>query len=196
MVVAIAVTAFAGKVAAQDRPPALAPTRDITVEYDFKAVTKGGATQQGQARLSVAAGGRRIRFDGMMAAGSSYMIFDRANGRTFAVLEPKQTYLEMQSGTGLFQWDASLPNTVRKGTDTVAGMDCTVWEMGGNQKTSLACITGDGVLLRSAVNDPNSQVLATATSISHAALADSLFRPPADYQKMQPPAVAVPKTQP
>jgi hypothetical protein len=36
----------------------------------------------------------RIRIDGMMAGGSSYMIFDRANGRTITVVKPKRTYLE------------------------------------------------------------------------------------------------------
>jgi hypothetical protein len=76
----------------------------------------------------------------------------------------------------------------RKGTDTVAGTKCTVWEVTNDQGGGTACITDDGVLLRGESSGPNGEVLMTATAVSYAPLSSSVFQPPAGYQKMQVPA--------
>jgi hypothetical protein len=197
VVAAIATAAFAATAAAQDnRPPPMAPKQDVTVEYSLKRISTEGVAEQAQSKISTAAGGQRIRIEGMMAAGSGTMIFDRANGRTTVMMDAERTYAEMSSSTVLFQWNVDMLESVRKGTDTVAGVNCTVYEMQGNQKTSTVCVTDGGVMLRNEANGPNGQVLMMATSVSYAALADAVFQPPPGYQKAPPSTVPAPKQQP
>jgi len=79
---AIAVTVSGGIAAAQNRP-SIAPTKDVTVEYSYKATPRNGApAQQGQSKIATTAGGKQIRVEGFGPAG--YMIIDRAGGHTRA----------------------------------------------------------------------------------------------------------------
>ncbi len=188
MMAAIAATAFAGAAAAQDRP-AITPTKDVTVEYSYKSTPKAGPPQQGQSKIATAAGGKQMRIEGVGPAG--YMVIDRAGGHTMMVMDAQHSYIEMPfdpARAGPFAMRENM-KFARKGTDTVAGIKCTVWETQGDQGTGTACITDDGVLLRGESNGPNGHALMTATSVSYASLPDSVFQPPAGYQKMQMPAL-------
>jgi hypothetical protein len=189
MLAAFATTAFAGAAVAQDRP-AIAPTKDVTVEYSFKVTPKGAPVQQGQSKMSTAAGGTRMRIDGFVPGG--YMIRDRAGGHTAMVMDTQHMVMEMPfdpARAGPFAMRENL-KFARKGTDTVAGVRCTVWETQGDQGSGTACITDDGVMLRGESSGPNGQVQMTPTSVSYAPLADSVFQAPAGCQKMQVPAGA------
>jgi len=183
-----AVIAWSGLAAAQEHPP-LAPAKDVIVEYHFKAAPAGAPAQEGQSRISTAAEGKRLRIEGFVPAG--YMIVDRVNVRTIVVTDAQRQYIEMpfdpaRSGPLMLRENMKF---TRKGSDTIAGARCTVWDIQSEQGSGTACITDDGVLLRADTNGRNGELQMTATSVKYGALADSLFQPPAGYQKMQVPTM-------
>ena len=189
VVAAIAVTVSGGIAAAQNRP-SIAPTKDVTVEYSYKATPRNGApAQQGQSKIATTAGGKQIRVEGFGPAG--YMIIDRAGGHTMMVMDAQHMYMEMPfdpARAGPFAMRESM-KFARKGTDTVAGAKCTVWDVQGDQGNGTVCITDDGVLLRGESSGPDGQVVMTATGVSYAPLAATVFQAPAGYQKMQAPGM-------
>jgi hypothetical protein len=58
MAAALTTAAFTGVAAAQERPP-ITPTKDVTVEYNYKTVSRDGSRQQGHSRIFSTAGGKR-----------------------------------------------------------------------------------------------------------------------------------------
>jgi hypothetical protein len=188
---AIATTAFVATAAAQDRPPPMAPARDVTVDYDVTQISPAGVTQHGHGEIRTAAGGTRIRVEGMAGGGASAMIFDRAHGRTFVVIDPIRKYMEMPSNTDPFRWGGDSPY-VRKGRDMVAGTACTIWETQG-QTSGSVCVTDEGVMLRSEANNKDGRTLATATAIRYAPLTEDMFQPPSGYETLQRPGMPAPK---
>ena len=173
---------------AQDRP-AIVPTKDVTVEYSYKMTPKTGAPREGRATIISAAGGKQMRVEGFGPPG--YMIIDREAGRSTMVMDAQHMYMEMPfdpARAGPFVMRENM-QFARKGSDTVAGVKCTVWETHGDQGTGSACITDDGVLLRGEADGRNGQAQLTATSVSYAPLSDSEFQAPAGYQKMQMPTM-------
>jgi len=182
-----AVVLAATPAVAQERP-AFAPTRDVTVDYaiDNKSAPAG---QPRTMKMSIAAGGTRMRIEAQGAPG--YMIMDRANNRMIMVMVQQHAYREIPT-------DPTRANTfllndkmgfTRKGTDTVAGQACTVWEVRRDKGTGTACITDDGVLLRGDSDTGQGTSHITATKVSYETLADSVFQPPPGYQKMEMPAM-------
>jgi hypothetical protein len=181
-----AVVLAATPVMAQERP-AFAPTRDVTVDYTIDS--KAAAGQPRTMQMSIAAGGTRMRIE--MQGAPGYMIMDRANNRMIMVMEQQHAYREIPT-------DPARANTfllndkmgfARKGTDTVADQTCTVWEVRRDKGTGSACITDDGVLLRGDSDMGQGSSHMVATKVSYGTLADSVFQPPPDYQKMQMPAM-------
>jgi len=186
IMVAVASTSFAGTLAAQDRPPAMEPPTDATIQFDTRHISKEGVAELYQMRLYVAAGGMRVRADGgPVPSDRGYMIFDGVNHRAFKVSDTERTYTELPFAGGLFRYDEGM-KSVRKGTDMVAGVACTIWEMQGAQKTATKCITNDGVLLRVEGNGPEGHEMMTATLLSRARLTDDIFQPPVGYKKLLP----------
>jgi hypothetical protein len=191
MAAAVAMAVFAGVAMAQERP-LIAPTKDVTIEYTLKM--PGDSTAQARtSRTSIAAGGQRMRIEGMGQPG--YLIIDRNNGRTIMVAEAQHMYVEMPfdpSRAGPLLLRDSM-KFVRQGAETIAGMRCTVWRIQGARGSGTACISDDGVVLRADSDGQNGHVTMTATSVSFGPLPDTLFQPPAGYQKMtMPPGAGQP----
>jgi hypothetical protein len=171
-------------VVAQERPM-FAPSRDVTIDYtvDSKAAAPNAPRS---VKMWIAQGGTRMRIDALGNPG--YVIFDRVSGRTVMVLDKQHAYMEMPSSpamANLFVLNDKMGFT-RKGTDTVAGLSCTVWEVKRDNGPGTACITADGLLLRGDSADGNSHMI--ATKVSTGSLADSVFQPPAGYKKVDMPA--------
>ncbi len=175
-----------GLAMAQDHPIYL-PTRDVTVTYSFSG-TGRTAHQPGTLRIAIAAGGTRARIEPDAMPG--YMILDRAHNQMMMVLAPQHMYMEMPGAMN--RADEYLLNDkmrfARKGSDTVIGYRCTVWEMSSDKGTGTGCITDDGVILRGeSTNKDGSTAHVTATAVAYGALSDSLFAPPAGFQRMEIP---------
>ena len=74
---------------------------------------------------------------------------------------------------------------MRKGSATVAGLRCTVWEVGGESANGSACVTADGVVLRAGGSDRRGRTGSIeAERVEYGHQADALFFPPADVRKV------------
>jgi hypothetical protein len=169
---------------AQDQPR-LEPTRDVAVTYRLV-----GAGAQGQVAMSWRASARQARLDNPdgsflvadLAAGSGFMAHDQA--RELMVLPAPPT-------------DAGVPGLVppggrfvRDGADKVAGQDCQGWRVemsdGGRGR---ACITADGVVLRSvgAGGPGQPEQGLEATAVAYAPQSPARFARPAGYREVAAP---------
>lgn len=180
--------ALALPAAAQDRPP-MQPGRDVAVTYRAEGGPPGQASQA-EMRLSWLNAERKMRMD--LPGGIGWSVTDTATGATFMVQEAQRVVMRMPP-------DPSRPNPMqppadmrftRRGTETILGHSCTVWGFAGAEGEGEACVTADGVMLRSKGNAPGAGAGSmTATAVSFAAQDPARFRPPAGYASMDMPAM-------
>ena len=109
------------------------------------------------------------------------------------VMEPLQSYFDIpfndRTGAGLLLDDRM--RFTRGGTDRVAGLACTKWDIVSDKTTARLCITDDGVILAGEGRDTQRGAgRMTATAVSYAALPASLFTPPAGFHHIELPAGA------
>jgi hypothetical protein len=174
---------------AQDRPIYL-PTHDVTVTYSFSAGGKAAGAPD-SVRVAVAAGGERARIEPEGAPG--YMVIDRADKQVMMIMTAQRMFMAMPGA--MDQVSDYLPNDqmhfTRTGSETVAGYRCTDWTVTGKKGDASGCITDDGVLLRGQAKTRDGTAHLLATQVSYGALPDSLFRPPAGFQKLEIPVGAL-----
>lgn len=168
--------AVAGSAAwAQDRPP-LSPTRDVTINY--KVLGRGGGQP---VTISHAAGSSMMRVESPEMGGFS--LVDRTSGRATVIMTQMRMYMEV--GAGQMPGPSLTPDQdarfTRKGTDTVAGIACTVWEIGTRHGDATSCITADGAMLRMRTNAGDGM---EAVKVTFAPIPHEQFAVPAGYQKM------------
>ncbi len=161
--------------------PLTQPTRDVDVVY-MMAGPSGPLAQR--MRWGIAAG--KLRVD--PPTPGMYVVIDTATHNMQAVREGDRSVVTMsgpQAAPQAFPGVAASGGYQRGGALNVAGLGCTQWktrDTAGRQV--LACLTGDGVLLRA---EADSLVLLEALSVDFAPLPDAVFRIPADYRKITPP---------
>jgi hypothetical protein len=168
---------------AQDRPPDL-PTRDVSATYRFEGGAPNGAPQT--IKMTYKVNGDRMRIDEDHV---SYTIMDGSTKHSYMVMVPNKTYMDApfdpQAERGFMPPGLKF---TRVGTDTVAGLPCTVWQAQMGNETSTACITADGVMLRAEQSGPdNAKQRIVAVSVDYSPQPDSLFVPPAGFRRVQPP---------
>lgn len=163
---------------AQERP-SLAPTRDVAITYHFLS------QRPGDLHMSIQASTGLTRVDAFRQHG--YVIMDRKAQRMTMVMTDQRIYVESAVPAGQ-QSSPELDPTARftrHGTDTVAGLACTVWDYTSARASGTACITDDGVLLRS--RDSTGQHGLEATEVIYAPQPDADFHPPADFTRKDVP---------
>lgn len=172
-------------VAAQDRPPDV-PTRDVSATYRVEGGPPGAGPQT--IKMSYKASGDRMRIDEDHV---TYTIMDGATRRTYVVNVQERAYFQVPFDPAE-ERGALPPGTkfTRLGTDTVAGLPCTIWRAQIDSSTSTACITADGVMLRSEQPGPEGATQKMiATSVDYSPQPDSLFQPPTGYNRVQAPSM-------
>ena len=184
----VGLLAACGAALAQERPPT-APTRDVLVSYRATAPAQGGRAPAGAHDLRVATtqGGKLMRVEGV-GAGGAYVIVDRTTQRMTMVMPQDRRFMEMPANDAFargFVLNEGM-TFAKKGAETVAGLKCTVWEVTSREGAGTACVTDDGVLLRGRGNDGKGGIEATA--VKYGAQPSSLFKPPADFSKIEMPA--------
>ncbi len=169
--------------AAQDRPP-INPTRDVAVTYRIE-----GGGQAGEMRLAWLNSAQSLRTD--MPGGAAWSLTDMRTGRILMVLEAQRAVMEIPrdaaAGAGPVQPSPTARFT-RAGTETILGQRCTVWRMEDGGNRGEACVTADGVMLRSrgaSAGGPSGAM--TAVAVDLAPQDPARFRVPADYRTMQLP---------
>lgn len=184
-VLLLAVTAPAmAQAPAPDRPapdrPALLPAREASVLY---RLTKAGAVPT-EVRITTRAGGSPIRVD--MLDGT-YMLVDQPARRVSLVVPDEEMVMELPFEGGpqtQFQLNERMRFT-RRSQDTVAGVRCTVWDVLVDKARGTACVSDDGVMLRSSGQDEaGRRTLIEAVSVSYAPAPPNDFTLPADFDRM------------
>jgi hypothetical protein len=162
-------------VAADSEPPLLRPIHDVDVTY---VLDTGGSAVMHE-RLRWLASARELRVD--PPTQGLYVIIDLATRRMSAVRTTEWTVIEMAAPEGA----AGLPDSAaasarRRGTDRVAGLACTEWDMtdAAGQPTRV-CLTEDGVLLRARAGE---RTLLTAETVLYGPVDPVLFQVPAGYK--------------
>ena len=186
MVAALTVLGSAVPAAAQEHP-LFRPTRDVTVDYHETGNATPGATDHTM-KMYFSAGGDRMRVE--LTGRPAVMIVDRAAGKSVMLMVAQQKYIEMPyDAKRAMVFDHPEGTLTRKGTDTVAGLQCTVYDAHGPHGEAEICLTADGVMLRAANMDPSEHGhRLEAVKVTYGTLSDSLFKPPAGYQKLNMPA--------
>lgn len=180
---------------AAEHPPFL-PTRDVAVAYEVQASQTPSGQMAGdpqgphRVKMSYSAASGRVRIE--QAAMPGYMLIDPAGGRITMVMEQMQSFMDMpfdtRAGAGLLLNDKM--TYVRAGTDKVAGLPCTVWNVTSDRTTARLCITGDGVILRGEGSDPKrGQGKLLATTVSYAGQPQANFTPPPSFHRMEMPVL-------
>jgi hypothetical protein len=161
--------------AADDAHPVLRPTRSVDVTY---AMDIGRGTLHERLRWDAAA--QTLRVD--PPTEGLYVIIDLAAKRMSTVRAADKTVIEMaapDSATGMA--DSAAAGAVRQGTDTVAGLACTEWDMtDAAGQTARVCLTEDGVLLRARVGD---RTRLRAETVQYGPLDPGVFQIPAGYTR-------------
>jgi hypothetical protein len=135
------------------------------------------------------ANGNRLRVEGMN--GHGYAIVDRTAGRVTIVMTEQKKYMEMphdlnSDPNGLAAMEAATFNKI--GSESFAGVGCTLYETSLNDRKGKLCLTDDGVWLHSVFGDPNNRRELEAVKVTYASQPRSLFEPPAGFQKFEMPA--------
>jgi hypothetical protein len=157
------------------------PTRDVDVVYMMVQADAHGAPRVVEERMRWAAEPGLLRID--PPTPGLWIVVNTRTRRLATVRESDRSVLEIDSAQAM---PAPPPDAdfLRHGNDTVADVPCTEWlttDMAG--EATLACITGDGVLLRAIAARG---VLLEALHLNYATQDPSLFQIPQDYRRIQP----------
>ncbi len=159
-----------------DAAPVVQPTRDVDVTY--RVPVPGGADASLLQRLRWSAATRRQRVD--LPTSGNWMMLDFARHRMALVRDESREVVDLPSPQTADQAGAGAGYT-RVGTDSVAGLACTQWRTVDTRgHETVACYTGDGVLLRAMAGD---RVLMVAVHVAYGAVGDGVFEVPAGYAR-------------
>ena len=171
----------AGPPPGPDRPP-LAPTREVSVLYRVSS----SPTKAFEIRITSRAGNARRRID---LPDKNYLVVDQAAQRMVMVSPFEGTVMDVpwSSGLGLqFTLDQQMRFT-RRASATVAGLRCTTYTVQTPTTSGEACVTDDGVMLRTlAQNAAGQRTAIEAISVSFTPAPASDFAPPPDFQRVAP----------
>jgi hypothetical protein len=138
--------------------------------------------------MSHAAASGLMRIDTPEMGG--FAIVDRNRKRSTMVMTQMRMYMEMNAEEGPMAPHVGADENARfarKGTATVAGLSCTLWEISNPKGDGgTGCITDDSVMLRFLTR--NGEGL-EATKVTYAPIPAASFAVPAGFQKMDMPAM-------
>jgi hypothetical protein len=169
--------------------PATTPARDVDITYRVAGSTGAGSAEQ-RVRWDVAAGRQRID----PPTPGLHIIIDTRTHHLASVRDAEKLALEIDQGDV-----AAAPGAggrlLRRGTASVAGLPCTVWQAGEAAGTPELCFTDDGVLLRVVASG---QTVAEAVRVTYAPSNPADFEVPQDYRRVvrKPPATPPATTAP
>ena len=166
--------------AAQDRPIFI-PTRDVAVTYRI-AGAEGPAREMRMAWLIAE---RKMRVD--MPGGLGWAVLDQASQRMLVVMDQQRMTMELptRDGPGGFTMPTEPPVTARfarAGSATIAGLACTIWSYGDGKTKGEACLTSDGVMLRSSGAQGGQGGSVEAITVTYGPQDPSRFRAPEGYK--------------
>lgn len=172
-VAAIALPLLLGA-AADGAHPLLRPIRDVDVTYALDA--GDGTTLHERLRWRVSA--QMLRLDPPTAG--LFVIIDLAARRMSTVRTAERAVIEMAAPDNVTGMpDSAAGAATQLGTETVAGLACTEWEMADAAgEPAQLCLTADGVLLRARAGP---RTLLSAETVLYGPIDAEVFQVPAGY---------------
>ncbi len=172
--------------AVADDRPLIRPTRDVVVEYRSVGPAHGSTADPGRlVTMRFASKTGRVRLDG--PNGRGFAIFDVSAGRMIVVMAEHKIYMEQPADPAMVEmFQAKDSAFTKSGTDTVAGVGCTTYDVMIRDRKGQVCLTDDGVLLRARGDDPDHQRVLEALTVTYEAQPNVLFGVPAGFQKLDP----------
>jgi hypothetical protein len=171
--------------AAQERP-LLRPSRDVEAAYRVQSAGSNGQAETRTVRMYWTGQGSRMRLETEGQPG--FVLIDFDHQRATMVMLARKIYAEMkfdaEHAPGLHIPPGATVDRV--GSDTVAGIACTEWQIKGSQGGGTACITNDGLLLRVRGSQPGEPVALEAVSVTYAPQPASLFTLPDGLRQVAP----------
>ncbi|MFZ4407224.1 MAG: hypothetical protein ACOYOH_07780 [Paracraurococcus sp.] len=171
---------------AQDRP-LFTPTRDVAVTY---RVTSGPGEGH-ELRMAWLVAERKLRVDAAGAPG--WTVIDQQAQRMLVVMEQQRAVLEVPANSG--PGGVSLPTEppagarfTRGAAATVAGLRCTTWRYTDGDKAGEACLTADGVMLRSRGGQGAKSGAVEATAVAYDPQDPARFQAPAGFRTVPMPS--------
>ena len=180
-IAALAVLLAASAPAAAQQRPTFPPTRDVAVTYEAR-ISGTDAPHAFVLRASAAAG--RVRLDGELPG---YVLVDLKARRASIVMEQLGMMLDAPPNAGLEQALVLQDGRsfTRKGTATIAGQRCTLWDIVADAASGTACITADGTVLRADGQDRKGRTgHVVATRVEYGAQPETLFFPPPNLRRV------------
>jgi hypothetical protein len=178
-----------GQAQAQEGPP-LRPMRDVAVTY---RVEGGPGAPPGEIRMAWLAAEAKMRMD--LPGGIGWSVVDTKDGSALMVQEGPRVVMRMPADPARADPFAGMRamRLTRGGTETLLGHRCTVWTGRGERGEGEACVTADGVVLRSRGTDGQRSGGMVAVAVDFAAQDPARFQPPAGYRSMAlPPGMPMP----
>lgn len=167
--------------AADDHPP-LTPMRDATVTY---LVQPDGAPQGQNVKVWFMSEGAKMRVDA--PDGSASTIIDRTANDVTIVLNRQRVFTRLEDRGAVrspFLLDVGMQYT-RGGSSSVAGVNCTLWQVVSGKGQATACVTSDGIILsEDGVDADGVKGKLTAQSVAYETIPASAFAPPDGYQEV------------
>jgi hypothetical protein len=188
--IAVCVGSLAEGAGADDRPPAL-PTQDVTVDYVLETANQVGQPPTEYLKIRFDAAGRQFRIEIQNQPG--FIIVAPHDGKVFVVNAQRKTYVVQPYRPASYA-TLVLNDGIRAirhdDDDVVDGLACHIWELQAGRMAGTACITQDGVILRSEGGDTDGdaddyhyRLLAKAIEFGHQPA--DMFRIPAKFQKVE-----------
>ena len=185
----LALSLLAAATARAADQPTTTPARDVDITYRVPTPT-GAAPAEQRVRWDVAGGRQRID----PPTPGLHIIVDTRTRHLASVRDAEQLALEIDEAD-IKPAAGAAPSYARRGTATVAGLDCTVWQAGDAAGTPELCFTDDGVLLRIVAAG---QVVAEAVRVAYGPSNPADFEIPPGYRHLvrhqSPPTAPEPAT--
>ncbi len=158
-------------------PPALLPTRDVSVSYVLSAPGRPAASYQ----LAFDAADQRARIDD--PAHGSFFLVDLRSGQAQLVLPMLHTVVDAPNLSTISQEVAQARNArfTTLGPGNFAGLACEKYLVLNAQGSAEACLTPDGVALNFHGRDAHGAAEVTATAVTYAPQNPANFAPPPDF---------------
>lgn len=178
---ALLLAGLAAPATAQTRPPAVMPTRDVSIAYRVAGTTPV------EMRISWLVARNLMRMD--MGGGQGWMLVDTRAGSGVMIMESQRMIMDLPANqmppTGMVE--SQTARYTREANARIANTDCTNWRVEDRGESARICLTTDGVMLRVEALSGERGVM-EATSVSFAAQDPARFTRPAGYQSFQMPA--------
>lgn len=169
-------------------PPRVIPERDVTVIYELSgdAATAIPGGVPGNLQVEWSAGGQRLRVE--PEGGRQFILVDLGARSVRLVDTAMHASMSLPvKSSDLQPLTLEGAHLTRGGSQTIAGLECTDYDVRSSRGHGTICETRDGVALRAAGELNGKQGGFTAVSVAYGPVPPTMFQVPQGYLKIEIP---------